>query len=375
MSDDRDARESFAGPWYDEDSDAVAPLRRPARDRLPVPEEEPTPAWEATGDAPAQARHASDDARTSAQANGLPRPETSPPRRRPRYDRTPAPHQAPVRRRLLRAIPLIAIAAILVVGLIVSLRGVVGGDSGGDSAGAPGITRGWPDDEARAFASQAARAFLTFTPAHPDYHRLAVKPFLANRLRGALALPDRGLTQTVSAITIARVRPAGPDRALLTVAATVLNRTVTTRYLTVPVARDHKGGLIVYDYPAFSGPPPRARIAGDQLSALKGPSSAAITRLAHRFLTAYLGGEDQVELLRFLAPDSRITPLTQRYELHKVLDVSQLGSGGVAQRRVAVAVRARDAQTRAEYVLRYRLELVLRGTRWLVRSLDVAPSG
>ena len=50
-------------------------------------------------------------------------------------------------------------------------------------------------------------------------------------------------------------------RALVTVAATVVGGSASTRYLTVPVARDARGGLVVYDLPSFSAPPARGQVA------------------------------------------------------------------------------------------------------------------
>jgi len=272
----------------------------------------------------------------------------------------------------LRAITIVAVS---VVALFVVLRGVADilGDDGagaGDAqpAGASSA-HGWPDDEARAFAVQFARAFLTFSPSHPEYHELAVKPFLAKRLRGAIALPRRGPDQTVSAVTVARTHGAGRDRAVVTVATTVLNRTVTTRYLTVPVARDRKGGLVVYDYPAFSAPPPPANVASDEHSPLQGSAARPIRRFVRRFFNAFLAGGDPSA---FVTADGHVSSLKQRYDLRKVLGVSQLGEAGASERSVVVVVRARDRDTHADYTLRYRADLVLRRDRWLVQAVDGA---
>ncbi|MCA1699623.1 MAG: conjugal transfer protein [Actinobacteria bacterium] len=229
----------------------------------------------------------------------------------------------------------------------------------------------FPDDEARAYAVQFTRAFLTFTPAHPDYHELSVRPFLAAQLResAALELPERGASQTVTAATVARAKLLGRNRALVTVAATVVNRTVTTRYLTVPVARDSAGGLVVYDYPAFSSPPPPAgSVPTDDPGTLEGPGAKEIPDLLRRFFAAYLDGRQLDDLSYFLIRGARVTPLVQRYRLRDVLGVSQVGEGVGPDRTVLVTMRARDPETRAEYTLRYRAIVVLRD-RWYVKAL------
>ena len=234
----------------------------------------------------------------------------------------------------------------------------------------PPAAQTFPDDEARAYAVQFTRAFLTFTPAHPDYHELSVRPFLAAPLResGALELPERGPSQTVTAATVARAKSLARNRALVTVAATVVNRTVTTRYLTVAVARDSAGGLVVYDYPAFSSPPPTGSVPTDDPRTLENPGAKEIADLLRRFFSVYLDGRQLDDLSYFLTRDARVTPLVQRYRLRDVLGVSQVGDGVGPNRSVLVTVRARDPQTRAEYTLRYRTAVVLRD-RWYVKAL------
>ncbi len=238
-------------------------------------------------------------------------------------------------------------------------------------AGARVATQVFPNDEARAFAVQFARAYLTFTPEHPGYHELAVRPYLARDLRedAALEFPDRGPSQTVTSATIARAKPLGGGRALVTVAATVLNDTVTTRYLTVPVARDNAGGLVVYDYPAFSSPPAPGDVTTTaDPGSLEGPGAGEIEDLLRRFLTAYLDAQPLNQLSYFLARDARVTALAQRYRLREVVGLAQLGDTTGPQRTVLATVRVKDPATRATYTLRYRIE-VTRRDRWYVQAI------
>lgn len=288
--------------------------------------------------------------------------------RKPKTDRGAEPAS-----KLLRQVGRYLLWAIL---LLVFVRGV-GAIFAGDperttraDAGSALRTPSFPDDEARAFAVQFTRAYLTFAPEHPEYHELSVRPFVSAPLRedGALELPVRGPSQTVTSATVARAKPLGDNRALVTIAATVVNRTITTRYLTVPVARDANGGLTVYDYPAFSSPPPVGEVDVPEPSSLDGAGSSEISDLMTRFFAAYLDARQLSELAYFLARDARVIPLEQRYRLRRVLGVAQVGEGTGPTRIVLVTVRARDPETRADYTLRYRVELVRRD-RWYVKTL------
>jgi hypothetical protein len=111
----------------------------------------------------------------------------------------------------------------------------------------------WPDEEARAFAVAAARAYLTWSPRHPDFQLRALAPYLGEELREEqlVRVPRRGVDQSVAGATVARLRRLSGREALITVACTVLARTVSTRYVTVPVGRDARGGLAVIAPPFF----------------------------------------------------------------------------------------------------------------------------
>lgn len=288
--------------------------------------------------------------------------------RKPKTDRGAEPAS-----KLLRQVGRWALWAILLLIFVRGVGTILSGDPERTTravAGGATTTPAFPDDEARAFAVQFTRAYLTFTPEHPEYHDLSVRPFVSAPLRedGALELPVRGPSQTVTSATVARAKALGRSRALVTVAATVVNRTITTRYLTVPVARDGAGGLTVYDYPAFSSPPPAGEVDAAEPSPLDGDGSNEISDLMSRFFAAYLAGNKLSDLAYFLARDARVIPLEQRYRLRRVLGISQVGEGTGPTRTVLVTVRARDPETRADYTLRYRAEIVRRD-RWYVKTL------
>ena len=63
--------------------------------------------------------------------------------------------------------------------------------------------------------------------------------------------------RVVGSVSVARVARVDDSHALVTVAASA---TGGTRYLTVPVARDARGGLVVSDLPSLAAPPARASV-------------------------------------------------------------------------------------------------------------------
>ena len=142
----------------------------------------------------------------------------------------------------------------------------------------------------------------------------------------------------------------------------------TTRYLTVAVARDDRGGLAVYDYPSFSAPPPRAAIPELETASLDGGEQEAIEQMLGRFFAAYLAGRSG-DLSYFLPPGTALAAPAQRYTLRELVSVEQLGDEGDAVRTVLATLRAADVETKAEYVLRYRVGLERRD-RWYVAQIN-----
>jgi hypothetical protein len=250
----------------------------------------------------------------------------------------------------------------------VAVRGVsdiLGGSDGQAVArsGAVDTRSVWPDDEARAFATRFARAYLTHSRRYPGSEQRIVASMSAPALRDTVAI-ERPRTQAVADTSVARVARLGADRALVTVACVVLGRSVSTRYLAVPVARDSAGGLVVFDLPSLASPPPGANVAPPEGEPLSGADAEQIEALLRRFLAAYLGG-DREQLSYFMAPAAKLpVPLGGGYELIELERVERLGS-----RRVIAVARVHDRSSGAVYTLRYRIALA-RGDRWLVRGIE-----
>ncbi|MDA0165658.1 conjugal transfer protein [Solirubrobacter ginsenosidimutans] len=216
----------------------------------------------------------------------------------------------------------------------------------------------WPDEEARAFAADFARAYLTAP--EPSLERY-VTPDLAPAIAAEYAAHSR---QDVGAVSVARVAQLGPSQALITVAAAVGDG---TRYLAVPVARDARGGLVVSDLPALVGPPARAVIEAPSYDPVDSSERAAIEDVLKRFLTAYLAG-DANGLEYLVPPGTRISPVGQPYELVGITSLMLAAPPKGDTRAVWTSVQVRDEQSRATYGLRYRLQLV-RHDRWYVAAV------
>jgi hypothetical protein len=230
----------------------------------------------------------------------------------------------------------------------------------------------WPDDEARAFAVEFARAYLSWSPRRPSEYERALQRFVSPELAASLVpeLAGRGPDQTVETATVARTATVDADRALVTVAVAVDAERLATRYLTVPVARDGQGGLVVYDLPSFAAPPARGEVSVPEVEPLASADRAAIEDVLTRFFRAFLAGA--ADELEYLAPAGvRIEALGEPHRLAGLISVAQLGPPARDGRDVLATVRARDEATGAVYPLRYRVRLVRRD-RWYVAAVNNA---
>ena len=227
----------------------------------------------------------------------------------------------------------------------------------------------WPDDQTRAFATDFARAYLTFNPKDPEPSATAIRAFVGPELASSI-VPEYGEDaprRAVGSVSVARVARVDDTHALVTVAAAA---TGGTQYVTVPVARDASGALVVSDLPSLAAPPARASVAETETESMPAGERGPIEDVVSRFLTAYLGGD--AGALAYLVPAGvRMDVLAQR---HQLVDIVSLGLAEPAEgqvREVLATARVRDAASRAVYGMRYRLRLV-REDRWLVAAVNTA---
>ncbi len=267
----------------------------------------------------------------------------------------------------------VALWAFVVLVLIRGLGAIFGGGEATDrGATAEAQERRFPDDEARAFAVRFTHTYLGGSRREPEAYRREVAAFLAEDLRerAATVLPEVGSGARVGWATVAREAALGRSRALITVAVSVGE---AVRYLTVPVARDRAGGLVVFDLPSLSAAPGRGSFDAPEPAALPEAHARPITDLVTRFLQAYVAGGDRAALAYFVAPGARLVRMSRGLE---VVGVEQVARDRYPARRgvgVVALVRVRDRASDTELVLRYRLTLVER-ERWYVQVVAGGPS-
>jgi Conjugative transposon protein TcpC len=224
--------------------------------------------------------------------------------------------------------------------------------------------------EASAFAAAFARAYLTFSPAHPERHAAALKPYASPWLgdHAGLELPTRGRAQHVVDAEPARVLRLDRSHLLVTLAVELAPVRPTPVYLTVPVSGSGSGALAVVDYPSFSPPPRRATLREPDEMSLDPGARPRIEDLLRRFFPIYLSGQSD-ELAYFLPAGRTLDALSSRYRFLELATVDAAGSGSANQPVVLARIRVRDEYTQATYLLRYRLTLELR-ERWYVVAIN-----
>jgi hypothetical protein len=137
----------------------------------------------------------------------------------------------------------------------------------------------WPDDQARAFAADFARAYMTYAPDDPGGQLEAVAPFVSPDLAGSIVADVGEHAERVVSVVVARSAAIDEGHALITVAVGCASG---TRYLTVLVARDRAGGLVVNEPPSFAAAPRRASLAPATLDPVTGPEQAELRDVVSR---------------------------------------------------------------------------------------------
>jgi hypothetical protein len=265
-----------------------------------------------------------------------------------------------------RALLWLAVAIVLARGLV----GILATQSRPVSARVADPARVWPDEAARAFAIEFATAYLTVDSETGGEQRAALGEFAAPELLDALmpALDAEPARQEVVSATVAGTVRLDGDRALITVAARARGARSRTVRLTLPVARDAHGGLVVHDLPSLAPVPRRAQAGPTEGAAILGAERAAIGDVLTRFLRAYLDG-DSAGLAYLVPAGTRIAATSGGFALLHVGSLSALEGGTGARRLVLATVHVRERPSGATYALRYRVELVRRD-RWYVAAIN-----
>jgi hypothetical protein len=272
--------------------------------------------------------------------------------------------------RLGRGMLWLAVAAVLVRGLV----GILDAESRPANVPPTPPASTWPDDAARAYAIEFATAYLTITPDDPTT-LTAVAEMAAPGIADALApaLDSGAVAQQVESAAVADVRRVDARRALITVTARVRSERHRTVRLTVPVARDARGALVVNDLPSLAPAPMRADVGPIDGTPILGADRAAIVDVLTRFLRAYLAG-DRAGLAYLVPAGTRIAASSGGFELRELGSIAATGPERGRERLVLVRAHVRDRVSRAIYALRYRVRLVRRD-RWYVAELNGPQEG
>ena len=143
----------------------------------------------------------------------------------------------------------------------------------------------------------------------------------------------RDARQVVDDVAVAQAAVVDDRHALITVAVTLAGEHAASRHLTVPVARDAEGGLVVSDLPSFAPPPLPGHDSPPELEPLTGAARVEVEDVLTRFFEAFLAG-DPAQLEYLVPAGVRIGALEQPHELVALGSIAQLPGGDARERTV-----------------------------------------
>jgi hypothetical protein len=197
-----------------------------------------------------------------------------------------------------------------------------------------------------------------------------VTRFVPPDLAGSIVAEVEHAERAVS-VVVARSAAIDSSHALITVA---VGGTSGSRYLTVPVARDKAGGLVVDELPSFAAAPRRSSVASATLEPVAGRERSELRDVVSRFLRTYLAGDQPG--LAYLVPAGVgiATPAPHGYELVDVDSLAQIGTPAARELELQARARVRDLGSGAVLGQAYRLRLVRRD-RWYVADINGSREG
>lgn len=219
------------------------------------------------------------------------------------------------------------------------------------------------DLAAAGYATEFARAYLTYSIARPDARTEALSPFTNSMLDNEAGVTPEG-NQTVSWAEPMQeqTQPGGGE--VVTVAAQTSN-TAAPQYLAVPVVRDAGGALAIANYPSFVGPPTVAQ--GYEGSSQEPVTDPNLTAMVTRVVTNYLD-DDALDLAADLAPGAKVSLPTVSLTVQHVTNVTWAHQTDTVQ----VDVQARNSAG-TTFSLAYLIG-VADHERWYATSIAVNPA-
>ena len=219
------------------------------------------------------------------------------------------------------------------------------------------------DLAAAGYATEFARAYLTYSIARPDARTEALSRFTNSMLDNEAGVTPEG-NQTVSWADAIQeqARPGGAE--VVTVAAQT-SAAPTPQYLAVPVVRESSGGLAIANDPSFVGPP---TVAERYEAATQQPvTDSNLSAMATRVVTNYLD-DNALDLQADLAPGAQVSLPTVALTVQHVTSVTWASGTNTVQ----VDVQARNSAG-TTFSLAYLIGVADR-ERWYATSIAVNPA-
>ncbi len=218
------------------------------------------------------------------------------------------------------------------------------------------------DLEAAGFATEFARAYLTFQSAHPERRSEALSQFANGAVDAEAGVNAEG-SQSVSWAEPVQEETLRSGEQIVTVAADT-NRSASPVYLAIAVARDSSGALAVAGDPGFVGQPEvdDGYTAPTQQSVTDPGLTAVVTRVVSNYLS-----DNPQDLQADLAAGENVTLPTVGLSVEHITNVTWAAPG-----LVEVDLTA-HAHTGSTFALTYFIGVV-RHERWYATSISVNPT-
>lgn len=219
------------------------------------------------------------------------------------------------------------------------------------------------DLAAAEYATEFARAYLTFQPAHPTARAEALSQFTNSMVDSEASVTFEG-AETVSWAEPVQEQMLPGGEEIITVAVQTSTAT-SPEYLGVPVVREAQGALAITNDPSFVGPP----VVDNNYSAptQQPVTDPSLTAVVTRVVTNYLSDDPQ-DLDADLIPGSQVTLPTVSLTVEHVTSVTWVRSPQVVEVDVTASSRAG-----ATFSLAYFIGVVRR-ERWYATSISVNPA-